>query len=89
MEKKHNEELKRREERANMIQSNLRRDIRSRNTALVTRDTVAQLTDGELKATFSGLKREVDVLARLNWTSNRSEWTPEKQRQVSDTPKRL
>jgi hypothetical protein len=36
MEKKHNKELKRREERANMIQSNLKRDIRSRHTALVT-----------------------------------------------------
>jgi chromosome segregation ATPase len=86
---KHSDRLKRWQERADTIETNLKRDIRPRNTALVARDTVAQLTDGELKAIFSDLTCEVDVIARLKWTSNRSAWTPETKLQVSDTPTRL
>jgi hypothetical protein len=70
-------------------QEQLQKSIQSRNRALITRDNFSPMTDEELKSMFSDLVREVDVLARLKWTFNRSPWTDELQAQISDTPKRL
>lgn len=70
-------------------QERLQKDIQSRNKALIARENYSPITDGELKSMFSGLVREVDALARLKWTSNRSPWSDELLSQISDTTKRL
>ena len=69
--------------------SSLKDEVLSRNRALVARDTVKQLTDGELKAQFCGLVYEVDSLARLPWTQNKSDWTDELLAKFSLPPKKL
>lgn len=73
----------------NQQQERLQKSIQSRNKALIARENFSPITDGELKSMFSDLVREVDALARLKWTLNRSPWTDELQSQFSDTPKRL
>jgi hypothetical protein len=88
LEKQYEEREKALKVEHNAAQDYLKKATRSRDKALVKRDNVSKLTDGELKAKFSDLTRKVDALARLEWTSNHSEWTPEKQEQVSDTSKR-
>ncbi len=70
-------------------QERLQKDIQSRNKALIARENYSPITDGELKSMFSGLVREVDALARLKWTSNRSPWSDELLSRISDTTKRL
>lgn len=70
-------------------QERLQKGIQSRNKALIARENFSPITDGELKSMFSDLVHEVDALARLKWTLNRSPWTDELQSQISDTPKRL
>jgi hypothetical protein len=89
MEQDHREKEALLNEQHNTLQNSLRKDIRSRNKALVARDNAMHLTDGQLKSQFSDLVREVDTLARLEWNRNRSDWTTEMQSQVSETPKRL
>jgi hypothetical protein len=89
LEQEHCEEQARLEASANAAQTHLKNEIRSRNKALVVREKVIGLTDQELRSMFLGLLHEVDALARLSWTSNRSAWTDQLQSELSDNPKRL
>lgn len=70
-------------------QEQLQKEIQSRNKALIAREKFSPMTDGDLKSVFSDLVAEVNALARLEWTLNRSKWTDVLLRQVSDNPKRL
>lgn len=85
----HQKEQKRLLELHEKNQTFLKKEIQSRNKALVARDAMSQLTDGELKSMFNTLVHEVDVLARLKWTLNRSAWTEQLQTQLSSSPKKL
>lgn len=70
----------------------LKKDIQSRNKALIERETaqgVEYISDRELKAKLSELNREVDALARTPWAFNHSDWTEEAMNQMSISPKRL
>jgi hypothetical protein len=89
LEQKHRDEQARLEASANATQTHLKNEIRSRNKALVVREKATGLTDGELRSMFLALLHEVDGLARLSWTSNRSAWTDQLQSELSDNPKRL
>jgi hypothetical protein len=70
-------------------QEKLLLDIKSRNKALMARETTAQLSDGELRSMFANLANEVDTLARTKWIHNHSPWTNEAQAGMTDSPKRL
>lgn len=70
-------------------QERLQKDVRSRNKALIARESYSPITDGELKSMFSSLVRKLDNLARLKWTMNQSPWPDEELNRISDTPKRL
>ena len=89
MERAHAEEQQLLRNNAEKAHASLKRDIRSRNNALVAREKFNQLTDGQLMSKFTELVHLVDALARLNWRYNQSAWTDELQSQLSDAPKRL
>ncbi|KAF2654019.1 hypothetical protein K491DRAFT_759285 [Lophiostoma macrostomum CBS 122681] len=67
----------------------LKKDIQSRNRALVARDPFKPINDDEIKAEFSQLVVDVEEWARVEWEFNNSPWTEEVQRELSDAPKRL
>lgn len=69
--------------------AHLKAEIQARNKALIARETSKSHTDGELKSLYLGIIDDVDGLARLRWTFNRSAWTDELQKELSDAPKRL
>ncbi|KAF2823207.1 hypothetical protein CC86DRAFT_457643 [Ophiobolus disseminans] len=85
----HSMEVKQLKSGADKAQVSMKRDIRSRNNALVAREKFKGLPDGELKNKFTELVLQVDALARLRWSYNRSKWTDGLQSKLSDTPKRL
>lgn len=83
------EEQRRIQKRAFRFEDSLKKDIHSRNKALVSRETFAGVTDTDLKNMFTELAYQIDALARMRWSFNRSAWTDELQSHMSDAPKRL
>lgn len=77
------------QEDSEAARTRLKHEIRTRNKALLAREKTTAMADGELKSTFLDLVHNVDTIARLEWTSNRSNWTMELQDKLSDNPRRL